>query len=170
MTRARDVADSALVHIATEDFSAASTVSLNNVFSADYQNYAIILNLSTGPGTIPINFRLRANGTDNTSSNYYYSLTYIRFSSTATVTGANGSGLTTLFTIGSANTGNSSLVQLFNPFENQYTSYSYASRNLSIDSASGGGNMNVTTSYDGFTIYTASGTITGTVRVYGYRK
>ena len=164
------VAPMGLVHINTTSFSAVSSISVNDVFSADHQNYAITLNLSTGPGTIPINFRLRASGTDNTSSNYYYSLSFIPFSGTATVTGANGSGLTTLFTIGSANTGNSSLVQLFNPFESQITSYSYVSRNLSVDSASGGGNMNVTTSYDGFTIYTASGTITGTVRVYGYKK
>jgi hypothetical protein len=64
-------------------------------------------------------------------------------------------------------------MQIFNPFETTYTSA------LSRSSAATFGTItqsirtygiDVTTSYTGFTFYPGSGTITGTVSVYGYRN
>jgi hypothetical protein len=56
-----------LTHIATESFSAVSSVSLNGVFTSEYQNYHILFSRTSGSSTT---MRLRASGTDDSSSNY----------------------------------------------------------------------------------------------------
>ena len=52
-------------------FSGASSVSLNGCFTSAYQNYSIIVNDDSASATGYQLFRLRTNGTDNSTSNYY---------------------------------------------------------------------------------------------------
>jgi len=155
--------------------SAASTTSLNNVFSSTYQNYYInftmsgISNVDTRTG-----FRLRASGTD-AATNYnsqrtggYQSTT---FSESDPMTGTQW-----FFCQGNSGVPTSSAVSfwIYNPFEAVPTKFISNSfdRSSSIGLITGmnmGHNTNAT-SYDGFSLIQAAGTVSGTLRVYGLRN
>jgi hypothetical protein len=59
-----------LVHLNTTSFTAQSTVSIDNVFSATYNSYKIVTNLTSSVAGENFNIRLRVAGADNSSSNY----------------------------------------------------------------------------------------------------
>ena len=95
-------------------------------------------------------------------------------SGTATVNGQNGSGLTNLFQIGynNAGSGGSSYTTIFQPYKTALTSFQRGGAgNFNNDYGSGGGgNMSVTTSYTGLTVFPLSGTLTGRITIYGLRS
>jgi hypothetical protein len=65
--------DAGLIHINTTTFSNVASQSINDVFSATYKNYLLMIevdNLSTAT----LRLRLRASGTDATTANYFCSL------------------------------------------------------------------------------------------------
>jgi hypothetical protein len=155
----------------TVSFSAASSVSINNCFSSTYKNYLIQFNLSGSTTNVDVDFRLRVSGTDNSSSNYNRSSI---FQSSTTVSGQRLTAQAQWAGVAEAQSTlqNASEMQIFNPFETTYASA------LSRSSAATFGTItqsirtygiDVTTSYTGFTIYPASGTISGTLSVYGYK-
>jgi hypothetical protein len=141
------------------DFSAVSSVSLNSVFSSTYQNYRIIIN-STGTVATNGGIRLRSAGSDNSSSNY---TTIGFYMAGASVTGL--SATDTSWNYSTLTTQTNTVYEFYSPNASEYTRGStsqYASSYSLVFPA--------TTTFDGFTIFPASGTITGTVRVYGYRN
>lgn len=157
-----------LVPLNTTTFSAVSSVSVNSVFSSTYDNYLVVYNITASSATV-IRQRLRVGGTDNSGSNYLRGGMYVGvfansvFSSTNNATEA-------FFTLGStsATVGYGGVLNFIAPFQTQYTK---------ITSHSGGADMGIgtcvfngTTSFDGFTLLPDAGTITGTIRVYGYRN
>ena len=157
-----------LVPLNTTTFTAQSSVSINSVFSSTYDNYLVVYNITASSATV-IRQRLRVAGADNTGSNYLRGGMYVGvfansvFSSTNNVTEA-------YFTLGStsATVGYGGVLNFIAPFQTQYTK---------ITSHSGGADMGIgtcvfngTTSFDGFTLLPDTGTITGTIRVYGYRN
>jgi hypothetical protein len=174
MTRARDVASNGgLVLLNTTAFTAQSSVSLNNVFTSTYQNYLVQLNLDSASATGYQQLRMRASGADNTTSNYFWSGLY-NASSATTPTGEGG-GSQTSFAYGymeSTATGSMAL-NISNPFATIKTTYtnlfSRSTGSVSLLYINGG-TFNTTTSFDGLTIFPASGTITGTIEVYGYKN
>jgi hypothetical protein len=158
----------------TVSFSSASSISLNSCFSSTYDSYKIMFNVtSASANNYPI-LRLRASGTDNSSSNYNFGIIE-RNTTNTTVTGYTGSSSTS-FQLGYCLTaGASNTVDLFSPFATDYTSYlmTGTTKNATVSSANYGewknGGTSVTTSYDGFSIIAGSGTLTGTIRIYGYK-
>lgn len=156
-----------LAHIATSTFSAASTVSVNNCFTSTYQNYRIVLFTTTATGTVTINYRMRVGGVDDTSANYHSQ--YVDASST-TVSGARSASQTTGSIAGSATTTGWGVIDILRPAEAattrlvSQTALGESALTLTLYSSA----HTVSTAYDGITIYPASSTITGTVRVYGY--
>ena len=159
----------------TVSFSAASSVSLNDVFSSIYTNYRIAINLTSAAAS-QVLMRLRVSNADNTTSNYTAALYYLR----SNISQANGAGFT-----GPANSwalatdANSisyeSVIELYEPFETQVTKgnqsgfYSGYSPRQDYGISPGGLVFDGTTSFTGFTLLSNS-TITGTVSVYGYNK
>lgn len=152
--------------------STASGVSLNGVFSAKFSNYLVICSLTSSVNGAGVQMRLRSSGTDN-AVNYVYS----GFSNTA------GGGVAawtstsaTYWDIGRMSSftpnGNSTLT-VMGPFASTTTDCLWTSGG---DNGSGftfvqaGGFHNVTASFDGFTLYTSSGTFSGTIQVYGYNN
>jgi hypothetical protein len=101
-------------------------------------------------------------------------LGFVSFTGAAAASAANSSGLTTSFTVGYINqtAGGASTITLYNPFNTAVTRFqSFGGGNTNGDATlSRGGNTSVTTSYTGATIFPAAGTMTGTIRVYGYRN
>jgi len=154
--------------LGTVTFTTVSSVSLNDVFSSTYENYAILLNITSATIADAILMRLRVSGSDNSSSNYYWSLIYQNFSGATSPLGANSNGLTTSFRVGYSSSTTRAFIQLLSPFATSQTSFNSDAGNHNNDFALNGGNTSVTTSYTGFTIIPASGTLTGTLSVYGY--
>jgi hypothetical protein len=163
-----------LVHLHTESFSAKSSVSVDDVFSADYDSYEVIVS-SLYPSATGNNVYLymRSSGTDETS-NYWYATEYLQVNNTTT----RGSGAPASFhfiTVSSAaNAGfMSTAIRIINPAVAAATrinseSFGYTgSSNAAINAS---GSLNTLTAYDGFTLSISSGTISGTIRVYGYRN
>lgn len=163
-----------LVLLNTTSFSAVSSQSISSVFSSTYSNYRILLELSaTSAGTAQINLRLRTGGTDTTTDYKSYLATF--FDANWTTGGVVTLTSTTSMIAGYRHvaTGDSfSAIDLSNPFATKNTQQQAF---YNSTGTSGVGNAGIipgvlvnTTSYDSFTIFPATGTFTGTVRVYGY--
>jgi hypothetical protein len=165
-------ASSGLTLINTTSFSAVASQSVNDVFSATYDNYLIQLTLS-GSTTDDVNMRMRVGGSDNSSTNYVRS--YFSQSSTS-LTGQLISGETSFRQVARMRSGQSNFSQMtiINPFATAHTT-------IIQDNTDQVGTVNllqtrimhtmtVTTSYTGFTVIAASGNITGSVSVFAYAK
>jgi hypothetical protein len=165
-----------MVLLNTTSFSGVSSVSLPaNTFSATYDNYRIVCNIDTSSATAEVAWRLRAAGSDNSSSNYTW--TQVLYNSNASpgssITGSNG--LTTWSLCAKTSSAVSNFIlDIFNPFATKKAQG--FSMNISEDGATGtrityfGGGMSVTTSYDSLSLVSTSGTITGSYSVFGVNK
>jgi hypothetical protein len=164
-------AQEGFTYITSSTFSATS-VSVNNCFSASYNTYLVTMFTTGSGGTCT--FKLRLSGTDSSASYYDAKLTTSGTTGT-TVTGSVQSNVTTGFKISptaSQSTYNVNMI-VTNPSNTNQTHYSTLpaygndsspSTNIDINA----GKHNVTTAYDGFTL-TFSTSTPGTVRVYGLR-
>jgi len=158
-----------LVHIATESFSAVSSVSLNGVFTSAYADYLLIGTVlgSTNNGLLQ---RLRASGTDNSTASSYISTSIWANSTTPSATSFASNyfgGVDVL----------SSTIQmsfrqtLINPAGSVNTHWLFDQGGRGSRTGLTTGYHNQNASYDGITFYTSDGTnMTGTIRVYGYQN
>jgi len=153
-------------------FTTASSVSLNGCFTSSYENYKILLHLTGSSTAIALKFNFRSAGTDNTSNvNYYASAKNL--SSSASLTSYDRGNPATYMYIGETTTGNggifSGTYEVFNPQASKNKMIMGLTQN-DVHSYWHSGTYVGTTSFDGFSINLSSGTITGTVRVYGYKN
>jgi hypothetical protein len=166
------IAGSGLVHINTSTFSTASSHSIDNCFSATYTNYKIVINLSAVTGSnIDFLVRLRVSSSDATT-NYKTVRQFANGTSITVDTDPTGTDDWTLgFITGTGTDVHSGTIDLFNPFSatttNGLTSFNGEFGAAHYLIACDWANTNAT-SYDGITFFPASGTISGTVSVYGY--
>lgn len=173
LTLPTDSVQPGLVLVNKTDFSAVSSVSLNNVFSATYDNYLITITEVVGSTVARCRYRLRAAGVD-ASTSYYFGYFGVTSWATSTVVGSVDAnqpypqaGL-----VASASK-SSAFVEVSSPFKVSVTSLTERvvdTRSSGGTSTFGGGFHDSATSFDGFTIFPSTGTFTGTVRVYGYRN
>ena len=147
--------------------SAVSSVTVSDAFSADYDNYKIIVNGGVGSTSASVGLRLGASATG-----YYSGLIYMAY--TAAAVSAFGTNNGTSFPFAAVATTNSlaANIELLNPFNAKTTSISNAYMDNST--AGGGGNQNgfhnSATSFTAFTLIAGAGTMTGgTIAVYGYK-
>ena len=157
----------------TVSFSGASSVSLNGCFTSAYFNYKIVIYLTSPSGSNTIRFRTRSSGSDLTSS-VYRTVAFYSNSAANSYGGLESSSTGSYGALSySGVQGNAIEFDIFNP---QITNYTHL---RSTSTFADGTNMfllgtgtvvNNTTSYDGFTIYPAAQSITGTIRVYGYKN
>jgi hypothetical protein len=151
-------------------FTGASSVSINDVFSATYTHYRIVV-YAANSGDSGANFRFRVSGSDDSAANYFVQKNYISASVNPTKTGATSQ---TLFDLGPLWTGyNSYSYDIFNPFvttRSQIIGNSFSLNSFSTwEALTTSALLNTATSYTGFTFYPASGTMAGNISVYGYR-
>jgi hypothetical protein len=156
-----------LVLVSSTTATAASAISFDNVFTSSYSNYRITLNI-TPSASSDIQFRFRTSGTDNTTSNYNRQLMYGSYNNTNTTSGASG---VTFFYISYANTTNVNLANTIDVMNPNLSASSWVHGFYITNIAAGTtvNNFSATTVFDGFTIYPSAGTITGTIKVYGYK-
>lgn len=148
--------------------NAVSSVSLNNVFSATYRNYRVMINwLEATAGSPNVNLRLRVGGTDNTGATAYQPRGWSNVSGTLAGFGTAGSSL---FVAKLSGANPITTMDITLPFIAQQT-------NFVVNAFEGNNNdawgfqatHTQAVSYDGFTVFPASSTFTGgTIDVYGY--
>lgn len=146
-------------------FTGVSSVSLNGVFTSAYENYRIVLRAFTASGSADTNMRLRASGTDNSANSYIRQ--YV-IANAGTVSGANVTQtfLHVVFSDTISGFGDFELNRPSLAETTQYKSLGGRSDYVLINT----GLHNVASAFDGFTLYPSASTITGNVRVYGYKN
>lgn len=150
-------------------FSAVTTVSLNGIFTSSYDVYRIEYDGSSS-GANRLNLRLRLSGTDASgATDYDRSMRYASGNNTA-ATDTVGSGAEAV--LGYINATGGGSLDVFRPFTAVATHMiCHNSYTLNTGTYLYGVNIHkLATAYDGFSLISASGTITGVVRVYGYRN
>ena len=147
--------------------TAVSSVIVTDAFSANFDNYKIMV--SGGVGSVAQNIGLRLGGA---ATGYYAGGTDTTYSSAA-VAGANvNNGASWTFAGVMNTTGIHFNVELLNPFLTTRTTFSCARPSLATNQGAiqASGFLNDATSYNNFTLLPA-GTLTGgTISVYGFRK
>ena len=162
----------ALTLLSTTSFSAVSSISLpTDSFTATYDDYLVILNITTSSTGQYIQARLRSAGTDNTASTYASGYFAVLMGSSTTVNDNGGATQTSFTKFGYAENAlpSYSLAYIRSPKAARRTAYTgslvgYANEQLLL-----GGTFSNTTSFDSMT-FIVSGTITGAVSVYGISK
>jgi hypothetical protein len=162
----------ALTLISSTTYSSSSAHSVNDVFSATYDNYLILINTDSASTGSDMNMRLRVSGSDNSSSNYYWA-TVGNNAVNSAYDPSNSGGAATSWRINYSDdtNGSTGTINIRNPYLSLVTAYNVNYLGIEDNNAypyTGGGRTTVTTSYTGFTIFPNSGNFTGKVRVYGY--
>jgi hypothetical protein len=164
-----------LVHIETQNFSAASSVIFNDVFSADYHNYKIIFSNLSGSTATDMLLRLRVAGSDISTNNYNFQRI---FANNTSLTSARDSSLSSFIGIGRYSTaanarGNTSIIEVTNPFLSVSTTVTTGHTGPGFTTALEYylyiGQSTFTTSVTGFSMFPNGGNFTGTASVYGYK-
>ena len=147
-------------------FSGASTVSLNGVFSSTYDYYKVLFNFLPSSST-DHSMQFRVSGT-NATTNYTYTGTRTN-GSTTTIFTSSVDG-TIYFTSGAGAVNKSYSVEIFDVAKAASTrliSAGVHEQSLVVNLT---GYHTTATAYDGFSIASGAGTITGTIAVYGYTE
>jgi hypothetical protein len=161
-----------LVLIDNYSFSAVTTFSRDNVFSSTYKNYLFQMNMDSASVTGDTNINFRASSSDYTSATYDWSTIYnVSNGTTVAVTKAsNDTKLNGLAYMESTGSGLINSYIIANPNETKTTTLTgTANRFSGTDVVLGlfGGSTGVTNSFDGYTVTRISGTMTGSVKIFG---
>ena len=157
--------------LGSTNFSAVSLIRFNNIFSATYTNYLIDYCVTSSSNTgVAGSFRFLTATDTPTVTN-----TYNRAGFAAAVSLFNGYAAnnepSVLANISSGSNGSSTILRVINPFN---TSRSTVYSNILQHDATTRYDIAVAeqsnTSFPGFQIAANTGTITGTIRVYGMRN
>jgi hypothetical protein len=153
-------------------FSACSVLSLNDVFTSNYDNYRVIIGPVTATTSAGILYRLRVSGSDNSTASSYVDEQLV--ASGTDVTGSRysrDSGY--VARASSSSTPSGFIVDFYGPYLTQPTAW----RSVSTEAFNSArivdlaGTHNQSTAYDGFTLISNAGqNATGRVAVYGMRK
>lgn len=160
------------IRVGTTSFTGSSSVEVANVFSATYTHYLVVRGVLGSVATQNIGVRL-GTGTPDSGTNYRDQNVAI---TSATLSSGRNTGQTSwAYALGSTEAtefGYASM-RISNPFDAARTT---AWADCSVEAS---GNIyirrivmehDLATSYTGFTVIPASGTITGTITVYGLKE
>lgn len=154
-------------------FSGASSVSIDGCFSALYKQYMVVRNFAGSTDDIALGVRLRVAAADASGTDYRRQ--YISAAGT-TIAGSRSTGATSWdYGMGSMQAAafGFTMLRISNPFDavrtTAWNDITYAaSGNICIERRIM--EHDLATSYDGFSILPVSGTITGSITVYGLQE
>ena len=160
-----------LVKLQTVTFSAVSSQTFNDVFSATYDNYLVVCNFGQNTSAGSLEIRLRNAGTNRTGATY--SFTALQWTTSATASRTENQ--TAYLVAANLATVEHNFTALFTePFVSTRATGIYCEINQNTDATSVGsivsGGYKTNDSNDGFAFLVSAGTITGSVSVYGYNK
>jgi len=156
-------------------FTGVSSISLNGVFTSAYENYLLVGNAISSNVSSYWNYRLRASGTDDTSSLYGWNIGYVQ---STTVGSLGRSAAANYGALGWMTDETGALeITIYRPQASARTAISGTSYARRVTATVilptpifTGGEFTGTTQFDGITLYPDSGTFTGVVRVYSYQN
>jgi hypothetical protein len=159
----------ALTYISGSSFTSAASVSLDSVFTSTYQNYLVMLNISSGTGQITMRFR--AGGSDNTAASYSYYTHYIAFGSSWSPAITNLADQTSMGFNVLDNSNYNIPFTIMNPQLAQKTQVNSPMTSFNYNTtgnytALNAGFFNATTQFDGIK-FSAGTSMTGTLKIYG---
>jgi hypothetical protein len=165
------LANAGLVYVTSTTFSAVSSVQINSCFTSTYDSYKI---LYRGSGTLatPTNISCQlVDGTTPAATNYYF---MVQYQNTSNTPFSYWSGGTTAWQVGwVGDTWSEFVVDLHDPQTTSKTSGHSTGFGSGASQFTSGTyfllNLNAT-AYEGIYFAPLSGTMTGTITVYGYRK
>lgn len=160
---------SGLVYITSSTFSGATTVSVDNCFTSTYENYLVLLRIDTVSANSRRYIRLRASSTD-TTVNYGLNTSVGAGYNQSTALNGDPSNIQAI-QIGYLETTIDDLVSSIVFHQPQLAKPTFVTYHGVSDAASfymGGGQQTDNTQFDGFTVLSQNGTITGNLRVYAY--
>jgi hypothetical protein len=166
---------SGLELINTTSFSGVASQAVNDVFSATYDNYRFILDITDLTSDAIVYMKLRVSATDN-STNYYTMLNGIRSDGSGFTQTENAVTTGLFLTSGDAGTDNiygytGDLLKPFLAINTKIAGISHSSTSTGIPaSISGGGLHFVATSYTGINLIASAGNMTGSIKIYGYNN
>lgn len=173
ISAAGNVTGAGLDLITTQSFTAVSSVSINNCFSGDYDNYLVLVSFTAFSTTLTASLKMRAGGTD-TSANYNR---YVMFGTGAAAGSTQNIGAASWTLITSDATYapyNRASIDLFSPNANVKTTATYQIPGVESGGVTytihGGLFHAVDTVFDGLTLLASTGNMSGAVSVYGYKK
>lgn len=157
-------------------FTGASSISLNGVFSATYDNYRIIISPDAASTTFNITARLRISGTDVTTAASYQQENIQ--ASDSSVTGSGDLSQTLWFIIDNYNTTYpfyaAAAMELQRPFitkkKTMLCDAVFVSSAGNFRKRQSGHTQESTSACDGLSIICSTGNMGGTISVYGYTK
>lgn len=158
------------------NFSSATSVSVNGIFSSSYENYELRINVTNSSTTGAfLNVRMRTGGSDESGANYK---TQRFFQVGATLGGGVDPSTNTAMSVGyfsnTVPTSPAIRASIFSPFAAARTSFISDVVFYGSDSALYqfrlAAQLFNTTSYDSISFIPESGNITGTLRIYGLRN
>lgn len=150
------------------DFSAVTSLSLNDVFTSSFDNYLVVVNLTATTGILA-SMRLRASGTDNSASDYTFQFLDVNNTNRNAV---RSTSQNFTYWILAGNRPSGMLAHFYGPALAEPTAWrTITSKN---DSTAPGElfetatTHSASTSFDGFTMYSSA--MTGNVHVFGYEE
>lgn len=160
-----------MVLLNTTSFSGVASQSVNDVFSSTYDNYRIVIETTASSGNY-LNFKLRVGGADNSAADYTWGMVNTTNGAAAfQLAATNATSGWNVLRPGTSR--NSCSFDIYSPNIARATMYtgtqSYNDGATIAIAGAIGGNHSVASAFTGFTLI-HSGTITGTVSVYGYNK
>jgi len=158
-----------LYHIISQDFSGASSVSVNGCFTSAYSRYRILIHahVASGSALMALYFK---EGSTAKALNYYGASWQVRFDAATAAIGMNNVNYITVI----PSIGNTAATRSVASLDLYRTATDgIVVGNAWNGSASGvtqiGGNNSSMSSFDGIQIDPASSTMTGSIKIYGYR-
>lgn len=155
-----------LQYITGQTFTAVSSVSVNNCFTSTYDVYRMVLRLETSG--IDCWLRMRVGGVDESGSNYRHGRYFVGVTTSVAAGNTNNQTDTYAFIGAGDSNGALSVVDIGFPALAKYTRF--ASHNSAALLQVVASSLVNTTVYDGFTLLPTSSTMTGNLRIYGYRN
>ena len=162
-----------LVYI-TKASMTTNITSINNCFTSTYRNYRVLITTTAFTANASFNLRFRASGSDNTTSNYKFAFWSVSTVATTGTLVSNGSTEITLHYGAAANGDTSLSLDIHDPQQSSartkgsQTQFGYDSANWW--NRSGGFMFDAGDVFDGFTVFTSTGNVTGLIQVYGYNN
>lgn len=161
-----------LVYITQASWASGGTVSVNNCFTSTYSAYRLVVrNMRHATTDVNVLLRFRASGSDAFTA-YYWSFIARTWGNLDGSGAASNTSEIRTSAAGSANAG-SMVIDVYDPQKTSITSVTFQGAYTATggEVRNGGGFLNNSTAYDGFSLIANSGNFTSlTVLVYGYRE
>lgn len=155
-------------------FTGASSVAVDGCFTSAYQNYVLFFNSLHSTTLGAYSFRYRAAGVDFSTANYFQGGTLVYYNNATVNSYRSNAGTSLDFGGGSPTYDDSQMrMEIISPMLAQRTRHNM--QGIIVDATSIGaitasGTINSLAAYDGFKVTSSAGTMSGTIRVYGYNN